>query len=114
VEESHYRYLELRDRLTSIPAQIMRDMPRTQSAFDKITDSLARLEEIQDSTTKLIDEYIKIENAIYSIPDSVERRLMKLRYIDGLTFEEISVVFRYSWRHIHRLHSKALNNINMG
>lgn len=37
-----------------------------------------------------------------------ERDLIRYKYMDGLTWEEVCVAMRYSWTHTHRIHSAAL------
>lgn len=48
-----------------------------------------------------------IEAAIEPLPPR-ERTLIRLHYIEGLTWEQVCVVMRYSWMQVHRIHSKAL------
>lgn len=52
-----------------------------------------------------------IENAIEKVDDDRMRILMRSRYIQGKTWEQICVQLNYSWRQIHYLHSKALKKI---
>lgn len=59
---------------------------------------------------KLIDKLGEIERAIEKL-DSTERTIMRLRYIDNLTWEEIAVKLKYSWQHIHRIHKNILKKI---
>ena len=53
---------------------------------------------------------LEIEQAIDTLGPT-ERRLMRLRYIDGLSWEAICRRINYSWRQIHRIHSQALIKI---
>jgi hypothetical protein len=39
--------------------------------------------------------------------------LIRLYYIDGLTWEKVCVDINYSWRQTHRLHSEALKKIKI-
>ena len=56
----------------------------------------------------LVLERMRIERAIRSLPDTLERALMGYRYIDGLTWEEICVKISCGWDKTHRLHRSAL------
>ncbi len=49
----------------------------------------------------------KIETAIESLPER-EKYLMRARYIEGKSWEQIAVDMHYSWQHVHRIHAKAL------
>ena len=42
-----------------------------------------------------------------------EQRVLRLRYIRGLKWEEVAVEMGYSWKQIHRIHSSALTNFKM-
>ena len=106
------RYRELRSTFDSVKAQIIDDMPKgSKETYDKTGENLARIEELEVKNTALIKQYMAIEEAINSLDDTVLRQLMRLRYIDGNTFESIAVALEFSFRHVLRLHGKALTKI---
>ena len=114
LEETYYNYLETRLKLTAIDAQIIDDMPKSAPiTFDKIGEGLARLDDLKIIRNKILNERIRIEKAISKIQNSVERRIIIMRYMQYLTFEEIAVMINFTWRHTHRLHSNALRNIKL-
>ncbi|MDR0293086.1 MAG: hypothetical protein LBH95_02905, partial [Oscillospiraceae bacterium] len=49
----------------------------------------------------------RIERAIERLP-SVQRQLMRARYIDGKCWDAISAEMHYDERHLRRIHDKAL------
>lgn len=51
-----------------------------------------------------------IEDIIKDL-ESIERILMRERYINGKEWEKICVIINYSWRQTHRLHSKILDEL---
>lgn len=53
---------------------------------------------------------VTIENAIEKL-EPRERQLVRLHYIDGLTWEQVAVEMCYSWRQVHRIHSDALKKL---
>ena len=59
---------------------------------------------------KLAAELLSIEQAIETL-DSTERTLMRLRYIDGLSWQAIALRISYSWQQTHRIHARALIKI---
>lgn len=69
--------------------------------------------------SRIIDERIdelyavkcEIFKAISRIEDSTLRTLLELRYLSFKTWEEIAVEMNYGYRHICRLHGKALKNL---
>lgn len=63
--------------------------------------------------TRLRDLYrvqLEVEKAIETL-EPRERRLMRLYYLDGLTWEQVCVEMSYSWMQIHRIHAKALDQL---
>ena len=68
------------------------------------------LERYQRKTIELAAAMLAIEEAI-EVLDPTERMLMRLYYIDGLTWEEVSYEINYSWRQVHRIHRRALEKL---
>lgn len=56
-------------------------------------------------------EQARIEAAIEAL-EPMERVLMRHRYIEGMTWEEVCVAIGYSWRQTHRIHAEVLKKIN--
>lgn len=52
----------------------------------------------------------RIEDMIESL-DSTERKLLRHRYIEGLTWERVCVAMGYSWRQTHNIHASALDKL---
>lgn len=55
----------------------------------------------------------QIDLAIRQMENPDEQRVLRLRYLWGLKWEEVAVKMSYSWKQIHRLHSSALDNFEM-
>ena len=55
----------------------------------------------------LLETQTAVENAIESLPPEL-RRLMRYRYLDGMTCEQVCVEMPCSWDTFHRWHRKAL------
>ena len=75
---------------------------------DDITQPLREL--YRKKLKTLIDGQLKIEQAIESL-DPTERELMRMRYIDGYEWLDISAAIHYEWTQTHRIHSRALDKI---
>ena len=79
--------------------------------YDKFSEYMSRKQELIDALsekmTKLMEEEKSIENAIDGL-SSVQRRLMRYRYIDGLEWNDICTEMNYGWAQIHRIHGAAL------
>lgn len=55
----------------------------------------------------------EIGQAIGRVPDERLARLLRLRYIEGLRFEEISVQEHIEYRWVRRLHKRALEKLTL-
>lgn len=65
----------------------------------------------REKLKELVDGQLKIEKAIESL-DTVERELMRARYIDGKEWTDIvGDAIPYEWTQTHRIHARALNKI---
>jgi uncharacterized protein Yka (UPF0111/DUF47 family) len=87
------------------------------SIYGKTEEIIAKIVDLENRINvdidMLIDLKAEISEVIEAVKDAQERLLLRYRYIDGKTFEEIAVMMEYSWRHIHRLHSRALSNVEI-
>ena len=54
-----------------------------------------------------------IENSIKTMENEDEQRILRLRYIRGLKWENVASEMGYSWKQTHRIHSRALINFKM-
>ena len=78
---------------------------------DKVGNAVADIEEVKENLAEQIatsyDVITKIEGAIEVLP-ARECYLIRARYIELLSWEQIAVDMNYSWQHIHKIHSEAL------
>lgn len=104
----------LESRMVNVGAQVIDGMPKGGSGHDPMPGML-------DAKNKLVERYralaetlirsqIAIEEAIAEL-DSTERRVMRHRYIEGLTWEQVCVAMDYSWRQTHNIHARALDRL---
>ena len=91
------------------------DMPRSGNRSNVIEDGIVNINEIEQNINQDIDKLVslrtEIEGKINAIQDLKLRELMKCRYLDCKTWEEVAYKNGYSWQHTYRLHEKALNFI---
>ncbi len=90
-------------------------MPHGSGTSDPTANIGGKWAELQMRIDAKLDELIplrdEIEAAINNL-NSADRTLMRLRYIDGRTWEEIAVELHYSYRWTTRLHGKILREIS--
>ena len=85
---------------------------------DKIPSIVEKIMEEEERTADYIKEIAEtrkdIESAIYAVTDSKLCTLLMMRYLNGRTFEQISVLMHYSYLHVvHRLHPEALKAVKI-
>lgn len=110
---------QLLQRLADIEAtlyhpkiQRLTGMPSAPSEGNAMEDMAAQHVELQqryqEQLERLAAEQLAIEKTIEAL-EPTARMLMRYRYLDGLTWEEVCVKLTYSWRQTHRLHARALD-----
>ena len=107
----------LRAKLTRIMPIYSTEPKGGGSIRGKTESIIAKIVDLENEIDTDIDRLVAIREGIKTIIEAVEddreRLLLQYRYLDGWTFEKIAVEMNYSWRQIHRLHSKALTNLKM-
>lgn len=82
---------------------------RLGNAIAKIVDAEARVDQ---EITMLIATEREVERTINAVDNSIFRKLLYERYINGKTWEMIAVLLHYSHQHVvHVLHPKALDAV---
>lgn len=107
----------LRSKLTRVTEVFTAEPRGGGSIRGKTENIIAKIVDLEKEIDADVDRLISIRDNIKAIIEAVEddreKLLLQYRYLDGRTFEEIAVQMHYSWRQIHRLHSKALTNLKM-
>ena len=92
-------------------------MPLDGKSGDRVQDAIERIGEVESHINHEIVQQCHARNnitaAIQAVQNDTLRLLLELRYIDGLTFEQIAVKMHYSWRQTIRLHGCALDAIDV-
>ena len=91
-------------------------MPRGSSQSD-LSNYAALIDEqielLKEERLERAKAYTRIENAIRRMRDDDEQKVLRLRYIQGLKWEEVAVEMNISWQHTHKIHARALKNFNL-
>lgn len=107
----------LRSKLTRVTEVYSTEPRGGGTIYGKTEEILAKIVDLEKEIDADIDRLVAIRDGIKTIIEAVEddreRLLLQYRYLDGKTFEKIAVEMHYSWRQIHRLHSRALTNLKM-
>jgi len=108
--------LELRHKGINI-LPVLSDMPKGRGVSDKVSDYVAEvviLEEIiKLNIQKIFYERNKLERYIAEIPDSEVRLIMRLRHINGMTWEAIGAEMGYTESGIRKRYNRYLRKVSV-
>ena len=76
----------------------------------RMDEQLTKLKEWQLEKVRL---YESISDRIRRVEDDNQRALLMCRYIKGMRWEDVASELGYTWRWTHKLHSKALDAIDI-
>ncbi len=103
---------QLKELAYGLSAMPKGERVQTTPNYDKIGTAFCKIESMEESINKLVDEYAdkksKIIAQIDSMEDETHYDVLFLRYIEKKTFEKIAADMDYSFRNITRLHARAL------
>ena len=93
----------------------MDGMPRTKKAADKVAAAVIAVTELKDTladkTLTYVQQLTDVEGAIDSLPP-LERRIMRMHYIDGLSWTRISEIVNYSYQYIFVIRARAFDMLD--
>lgn len=112
IQNKFYEIIQLRELSKSISAVKCEEKVQTSSNHDKIGCSIAKIDLMERKLYKIIDEYMEKKEIIISQIDSMANEeyynVLFAKYIEKKTFEKIADEMHYSFRHITRIHGRAL------
>lgn len=116
IERDREHLLYLKEKATSIPS-IMPDPNKVQTSRENragvYVDAYIDLEkEIKAKEAAL--QYMRAcaNFIIEQEPDSLTRRILKSRYLSGMTWEQVADVVGYTVRRVHQIERGALKKIS--
>jgi len=101
------KYSPRSQRLDGMPRGGSGENYAVEEQIDRGDELLALLTKKKDALAAAL---VEIEHAIEKLKPR-ERLLVRLHYIDGLTWEQVAVEMTYSWSQVHRIHAKALQKL---
>ncbi len=100
----------------SIKSFTITEKVQSSGNLHKMSDDIASFidlsEEISRQTIKLVKLKYEIMMRIEKVEKQEYKRLLELRYIKCMKWEEIAVEMGYSYKYVHKIHSCALTNVN--
>lgn len=101
----------MRDRLIGITQDYNSDGSQATKDPHKF-DGLVIIEnQIDDMIDVLLQTQAETLSVIYRLQDWRLREVLKSRYVDMKSFEQIAVSMGYGWRNIMKLHKKGLMEV---
>ncbi len=98
------------------PYCISDGMPHASGCSD-LSSYMAKVDELEKKILKKrynrLQKQQEIRNRIERMEDENEKDVLTYRYLRGMKWEDIAVKMGYSWRRIHYIHSKALENFRI-
>lgn len=106
---------ELVELQRSISAVGYTDMPKGGCRQGDLSEYVVKQEravkKVQKARYQRIVIFQEVKNVIERLSTADEREIISARYISGKPWESICAEHEYSWRTMHRIHSKALEEI---
>lgn len=111
IQKLEDKLLELETEATRQTTRITKAPKGNKCSTDKLSDIVAEIVAVQDKINDKVQRSYRImaaiEKAIEGLPER-EAYLIRARYIDCKSWEQIAVDMNYCWQHVHKIHSKAL------
>lgn len=107
---------DLEDQLTGIRAQRITDMPRGGKPMgtDDLVAKKVDLLHVYQRDLVLAEEAKKaIYECIRSVDNILDRTILGMNYVDGMSYARIGEVLGLSSRHVKRLNKKAVENMQI-
>lgn len=85
-------------------------------SHDKIGTIVAKIVDLNDLINDEIDRFVDLKTDIHTkimqIPDNTEKLVLKYRYIEFCTWEQIAVKLGFTFQWVHVLHKRALKSFD--
>lgn len=83
---------------------------------DKVAEAVVKIVELENEINKAIDNLVDLKtdamNKIDSLEDNRYKFILTKKYLENESFEKIAVDLSLSWKWVHKLHKKALEELN--
>lgn len=79
---------------------------------ESIANRIAKVVEEEEKLAVLYDFVASLSTEIDKVEDTLERAILRYRYITCLTWEQIAERMGYSMAQIYRIHNRAFKNFN--
>ena len=102
-----FESMRISPRITAYGGERVQTSPKGDLQPDTIEKVDALIAVYNAKLSKCAELIAEFENAIGRLKGR-DRRIMRLYYIDGMTWEKVCVEVDVSWMHLHRLRKKIM------
>ena len=116
IQQRIYRLDALRKRVTPANSQAPAGGGGNGSRIEDVTAQILELEGLlQEKTYEYLRQYRDVESAIALAEkeDAKAAEVLRLRYLDGMKWEDVAGNMRYDVRWIRRLHDRGIRIIQL-
>lgn len=112
-DKEQLRYL--REKATSVSSvmsgfeKVQTSPGNTSMVFTEAAIDLER--EIGEKEVRLFELQTETDCFIRTLTDPLQAKVIKLRYLKCMSWDQIAVLLGYTMRHIHRIESDAVNTL---
>ena len=86
----------------------------TEAPFVRCLEKIDEIQRcVEEKVAYLVELKEEVNAAIDKLEDRDEQLLLRYRYLDNFTWEEISHMLNVSLRSVHRIHSMALQHFSV-
>lgn len=114
---SKIEQLESLNALATKATSVLSDMPKSPKQKNSFEETILKIihlqEEINQEIDALVDLKLDIHNLIGSLEDEEEQTVLEKRYLNFMPWEQIAVTLNYSLPYCYKVHSRALNKIQV-
>lgn len=113
-KELEERLKEIRDSMTSIKSMNYEEVSASSGVNDRIANAIAKLVEVEHTYLDKIADIAEMEKEINDLLSHLtpkEQKLIRLRYMQSKSWEDICGIMFYSWQGVHKLHSNTLDKL---
>lgn len=83
---------------------------KTSDIADKYIRMERYLDRVIDERDRLVDMRVAAKARINMLPDETHQEILYARYINCEDWEHIAYNLHYSWKHVFKIHGKALQS----
>lgn len=111
------RLAECRSRYEGIKAIVYSDMPKAHDSERDLSDALAAIEaetaKCSETCKRCLAIMERVQRSIDAVRDADERRVLRMRYMYGMKWEDIETTMHYTRQWLNRIRRKGIQNLRM-